>query len=326
MKKKWQLRGWLVSVVLFIGMVTVGDAALAYNVSGTIGNSSGKSGQTFVSVQYNGGGDTGLGTCLLSGTGSFTIHGVGPGTYQISAWMDVNGSGTHNANEPTAASGSFTVTNTDVPVGTINLTLPSQTAPPPVASNKFMVIPGDSGALVQWKTETNGQEIADSYNLYWGTAPNPGPGNTPGGGTFTVLGRDDGHAFFGSTNGTAIYVAIEAVNALGTSARTSTGPVTIGPLSGGATVTGRVLSPGIAKSANTPLYIAVVNESANPPAFFLARIANPGDTHGTVVAAFENPMLRNLRVELSRYPEILKALETGQSVIVTDVPGVASPP
>ena len=48
-------------------------------------------------------------------------------------------------------------------------------------------------------------------------------------------------------------------------------------------------------------------------------LAQPGETHGTVVVAFENPMLRNLRVELSRYPEIVKALETGQTVIVEDV-------
>jgi len=48
-------------------------------------------------------------------------------------------------------------------------------------------------------------------------------------------------------------------------------------------------------------------------------LAKPGDVFGTVVAAFENPMLRNLRVELTRYPEILRALETGHAVIVTDV-------
>ncbi len=48
-------------------------------------------------------------------------------------------------------------------------------------------------------------------------------------------------------------------------------------------------------------------------------LANAGDTHGTVVAAFENPMLRNLRVELTRYPEIAKALETGRMVIAEDV-------
>jgi len=49
-------------------------------------------------------------------------------------------------------------------------------------------------------------------------------------------------------------------------------------------------------------------------------LAKPGDVYGTVVAAYENPMLRNLRIELVRYPEILKALETDQPVIVTDVP------
>ncbi len=49
-------------------------------------------------------------------------------------------------------------------------------------------------------------------------------------------------------------------------------------------------------------------------------LARPGDQYGTVVAAYENPMLRNLRIELSRYPEIVKALETDQPVIVADVP------
>jgi len=48
-------------------------------------------------------------------------------------------------------------------------------------------------------------------------------------------------------------------------------------------------------------------------------LAKPGDMHGQVMAAFENPMLRNLRVELSRYPEIVRALETGRMVTVTDV-------
>ena len=48
-------------------------------------------------------------------------------------------------------------------------------------------------------------------------------------------------------------------------------------------------------------------------------LAKPGDVFGTVVAAYENPMLRNLRIQLARYPEILKALETDQIVIVEDV-------
>lgn len=48
-------------------------------------------------------------------------------------------------------------------------------------------------------------------------------------------------------------------------------------------------------------------------------LAAPGETEGTVVAAFENPTLRDLRVDLSKYPEIIRALESGETVMVTDV-------
>jgi diguanylate cyclase (GGDEF)-like protein len=47
--------------------------------------------------------------------------------------------------------------------------------------------------------------------------------------------------------------------------------------------------------------------------------ANPGDREGTVVAAYENPTLRELRVDLGKYPEIIRALETGETVLVADV-------
>src|SRR5947208_4305209 len=39
-------------------------------------------------------------------------------------------------------------------------------------------------------------------------------------------------------------------------------------------------------------------------------LAKPGDQLGVVVAAYENPMLRNLQIELIRYPEIQRALTT----------------
>jgi two-component system cell cycle response regulator len=48
-------------------------------------------------------------------------------------------------------------------------------------------------------------------------------------------------------------------------------------------------------------------------------LAKPGDRVGIVVASFENPMLRNLEIQLSRYPEIERALTTGHRVLVTDV-------
>jgi hypothetical protein len=48
-------------------------------------------------------------------------------------------------------------------------------------------------------------------------------------------------------------------------------------------------------------------------------IAGPDDDHGTVVAAYENPMLHNLAVDLRRYPEIQHSLTTGELVLVRDV-------
>lgn len=47
-------------------------------------------------------------------------------------------------------------------------------------------------------------------------------------------------------------------------------------------------------------------------------IAGPEEHTGTVVAAFENPMLQNLPVDLRRYPEIQRALDTGDVVLVRD--------
>ncbi len=48
-------------------------------------------------------------------------------------------------------------------------------------------------------------------------------------------------------------------------------------------------------------------------------IGSPDDESGTVVAAYENPMLRNLRVDLRRYPEIQQALKTSEVVLIQDV-------
>src|SRR5205807_1407927 len=48
-------------------------------------------------------------------------------------------------------------------------------------------------------------------------------------------------------------------------------------------------------------------------------LAKAGDQVGVVVAAYENPMLRNLQIELARYPEIQRALGSGRAVLVEDV-------
>ncbi len=47
--------------------------------------------------------------------------------------------------------------------------------------------------------------------------------------------------------------------------------------------------------------------------------SQPGSDTGLVVAASENPMLRNLEIPLKKYPEVRRALETRETVLVTDV-------
>jgi diguanylate cyclase (GGDEF)-like protein len=48
-------------------------------------------------------------------------------------------------------------------------------------------------------------------------------------------------------------------------------------------------------------------------------LARPGDTRGLVATAYENPGLRNLEVDLARYPEILAALDTQEPVLIQDI-------
>jgi two-component system cell cycle response regulator len=48
-------------------------------------------------------------------------------------------------------------------------------------------------------------------------------------------------------------------------------------------------------------------------------LARPGDSTGVVATAYENPGLRNLEVDLSRYPEIQIALEKQEPVLIQDI-------
>lgn len=48
-------------------------------------------------------------------------------------------------------------------------------------------------------------------------------------------------------------------------------------------------------------------------------LAPAGSELGIVVASHDNPMVRNLEIQLSKYPEVNRALQTGQPVLVRDV-------
>src|SRR5581483_1120382 len=48
-------------------------------------------------------------------------------------------------------------------------------------------------------------------------------------------------------------------------------------------------------------------------------LAKPGDKVGIVATAFDDPALRHFEIHLDRYPEIRRALETGEPVLVEDL-------
>ncbi|HJU65277.1 MAG TPA: response regulator, partial [Gemmatimonadaceae bacterium] len=48
-------------------------------------------------------------------------------------------------------------------------------------------------------------------------------------------------------------------------------------------------------------------------------LARPGDQRAVVATAYESPSLRNQEIDISRYPEIRAALDSGEPVLVEDV-------
>jgi two-component system, cell cycle response regulator len=48
-------------------------------------------------------------------------------------------------------------------------------------------------------------------------------------------------------------------------------------------------------------------------------LARPGDQTGVVAAAFENPALRNVEIDLNRYPEVRAALDSRTPVLIEDL-------
>ncbi|MCU0625398.1 MAG: diguanylate cyclase [Gemmatimonadaceae bacterium] len=69
------------------------------------------------------------------------------------------------------------------------------------------------------------------------------------------------------------------------------------------------------------IYHLLVRRVARALSLFRCSVvlARPGDERAVVPAAFDDPTLRNLPLDLARYPEIRVALESGRPVLIPDV-------
>lgn len=246
-------------------------SAMAYNISGTVINSSGKPGRIFITAFPSSGGDQGPGVSIES-AGAFTITGVPSGTYTLQAFVATQGTNIRHANDP-AGSAQVNVNSTNVTGQTIILNNPSPVAP---AAPQVIVYRSNGGNFVMWNGETDnstGSElpIADKYRISWSS--------TNGGATIgskdVASGDND---FFAHVGGLANYwYKVEALVGAASAASSWT-PVTT---TSGVTVTGTVNLTGI--SATGPLLVALVNESGDIPVFCTTFVSSPSGSQSYTV-------------------------------------------
>ncbi|HQT96915.1 MAG TPA: IPT/TIG domain-containing protein [Thermodesulfobacteriota bacterium] len=256
-----------------VGLPYSGAGPAAYSISGTVSGGSG-SGRIYLQVQPNGGGQTGYGTSV-AGPGSYTIRGVPPGSYVVTSYRDLLGTGIRNAADPAGTSGVVNLASGNVTGANVTLSDPSAFSP--AVPGGVTVVPGDNGALVFWDTpkDMNGREIAASYNLYWHTDNAVSPTHFIGSAT-GIKARDDGHYFPpGLVNGSTYWFVATAslLDNVTTSAPSPvSAPVLIGTPVGGRTISGTVTYPGVTPTG--PLYIAL-GAGGNGMPVAVAWIASP---------------------------------------------------
>jgi len=267
--------GILLQAVLLamVSLVMVCQAD-AYSISGTISNTSGRSGRTFISLQGNNGGyDTGIGVSVPAGTTSYQIRGVTNGDYKVKAFVDGTGTGMLHANDATFTSGTVTVNNADrtgvaiafTSAPTIDPSQPPVPAPPLAA----MIMPGNNGVFVVWDEPQDNDErkIADAYRVYYSTdGSDPRKGGL---GTYvTVPASDNAFALFHYANGTTLKVQVTFIvrGVENTTVMSTIASQIIGPPPGGVSISGTITPAGF--TPNGSLYVAIVdrNEDGGPVA------------------------------------------------------------
>lgn len=268
-------------------------ASLGYTVAGTVSYSGSNRGQVYVTLSNNNCGNSTLGTSMteaaLGSGGSFTIRGVPPGNYSVSAGMDVQGQGVPNTADPASSLVSESVTNADVTGVSLTLT-DSSLGVPTSAPGIQAVTPINQGVILSYKPITNssGTEQVSSYTVEWSTSSSF---SSPSTATFPAIGNkatiwilsNSTTGITGSfTNGTQYYFRARGNVTAGSGPWTVWGgstptAVTAGAPSGSGyyTVSGAVTLPsGITPTG--PLYVGYFDLSLG--AAYATQIASPSNS------------------------------------------------
>jgi uncharacterized protein (DUF2141 family) len=257
---------------------TASSAVASYSISGTVSKSTSKTGSIYLrayGTNCNGCGSQG-GTNIATTGGAYTIRGLQSGSYVVNAEMDSLGTGVKNATNPAGNSATATITSANV--SGINIAVADRTPPAPVTPTGLKIYPSTGAAFIFWDDpqDSNGEEIASTYKIYWGTDVAATSG-TP----MTVNARNDGNRIqSGLADGTSYYYKISALVGVTESAASAViGPVTIGATTGANTVSGIVTFPGTATGpmlvglySNTGVYFTTIASPVSPQSYSIAGI------------------------------------------------------
>lgn len=278
-------------LIILLGLTGISQAA---TVSGTITNSTSKTGRLYVMLVDSYGNSTGFGTSISGVTASqsnipYTIRGVYQGSFQVYAFLDDrtgSAAGHPYGLSPIGGSNSFTITTSNISVSNFSVATPV----PPDSTTwwneaSVMAMPMDSSALVRWDTpQSNGIEIPYSYDLCWGTNTSPNTTTHTGGGCVTDLPSvDDGNYFVtGLSNGTAYYFNVIA-KLNGQSAAKQV-QQTIGTPVGGNAVTVNLAFTS-APAAGTSLLVVLMGDNAG---FGIKTTASGSTSQSVIVPGVQN--------------------------------------
>jgi hypothetical protein len=266
-------------------------------LTGTINYTGARTGRIY--IDFSAGGMPGfshLGTSIAS-PGPFAVRGlqINPGAqYTVRAWMDTLGTAQYDVSADPYATLSFGAFGPPgdggLPdaggwTGSLTLIDPAVQSPSPPSAQG--TAPFDQGVVVIFSgnRDTNGNELADHYNVYASTSPSPGPTNhilvkTLRGGAPNVAVMEP------LTNGTAYFFSVSALANGVESATTmvnSTG-VLAGAPTGGFSISGTVNLTGIASPG--PLYVFAAG--SNQSGVGVTRITSPAATQPFTITGIPN--------------------------------------
>jgi len=210
---------------------------------------------------------------------AYTVRGLSSGNYSVTAEIDTQGTGVGNSSNPIGTSSPVSITSSNVTA--VDIALGDRTPALPSAPSTPNIFPSSGAALIVYNEvgDSNGEELATSYVLSYGTdtnATNIGTVSHPAGDTQDVF------VLPGLTNGAILYFKLAAANGTGTGPYSSiVGPITINNTSGGNTVSGTVTFTGITPlgrlnvglySGNNGVYFASYSSPTSGQAFSIAGV------------------------------------------------------